>query len=234
MSAALGTFLFHVLIYVVAAWVFYTIDRRVGQGLYRRWYNLSHEDKLPEDTIRGFICGRAGKTKCGWAVLGSLIVTIGMSALSKEGSTIAWFFTWLVGIVVTLIGFITAPLVANLWGRRQKLYLIVDQIEAGDPAEKIRRAGKKAGSWFSKIGDLWNGYWTGSVANRPAPAKDPTPAPVPPPPTAEVADDPDSVESLMTGISDGGPETPPPSPPPPAEPEMAGQDKINKFTHGGS
>jgi hypothetical protein len=195
---------------------------------------LSHEDKLPEDMVRGFIVGRAGKTKCGWAIAVSLIATLGMAALSKEGSTIAWFFTWLVGIAATLIGFITAPLASNLWGKRQKVYLVIDQIEAGDPTERIRRAGKRAGSWFSWIGDLWHGYWTGPVANRPAPApaKAPTPVPVSPPPTAERDGEPESVESLMTGISDGGPETPPPPPPPPTEPRMAGQDKINTFTHG--
>lgn len=227
MSNATATFLFHGLVYVIIAWVSYAIDRKVGKALYHKWYNLSHEQPLAPDVIRGFICGRAGKAKCTMAVVISLIVTIGMSALSKETSTIAWFFTWLIGIVATVLGFITAPLAANLWGKRIKVYEAVDNIEAGDPGKKIIQ---KTGSVFSRVSKWWHENRPGSTAVITTPEITSTAAALPPP--ANVGADIVTLDELLSSAPTGNSIKPPPvtSAVPAKSPALSGQAAIDRFT----
>ena len=160
MSTAMSSFALNMLIFLVISWVVYALDRKFGKSWYRWYYDISHEEKLPSETVRGFVCGRAGRTQCKMAVLLSIVVTIGLATFGGENS-LTWFFTWLFGIFATVFGFITGPLVMNLWGKREKVYTAIDQIESGkiDPTDSVKRAGRtlksRLAGFFGKLSRIW-------------------------------------------------------------------------------
>ncbi|MEK7585441.1 MAG: hypothetical protein AAB455_02935 [Patescibacteria group bacterium] len=163
MSSGLSTYLFYLIVFLVAAWVAYLADRRFGKNWYRSWYNLSHETKLPDHVVRGFVCGRTGRTQCTMAVLLSIVVTIVIAFFGEDGLLFR-FFVGLSGVVVSLIGFLTGPFIANLWGRRDVVFTTIDRFEDGtiSPTQSARKVGRQIRTRFSGIFGWADQFWNGS------------------------------------------------------------------------
>lgn len=218
MSSSMSSFLFHMIVFLIVAWIIYSLDRQFGRVWYRKWYDLSREKPLPAETIRGFICGRPGKTKCYVSVLLSFFVTVFLSTFG-QGSTLTWFFTWIFGIIVMLIGFVTGPLVVSIWSKREKVFGTIDKIEAReiDPFQEVRKAGQKVGSWFSPLINRWDEFWYGPKPKQEPPVvSEPSPAP-----TDKCADKPSVPEQLDSPSVEKKDE------------ELSPQGKIDQFTKGG-
>jgi hypothetical protein len=247
MSDAMSTFLFRMIVYVFASWIFYAFDRRFGKNSYRRWYNFSHEDKLPEDVSRGFVIGRPGKTKCLMATILSIAVTIFLAESSKD-TALAWLFTWFCGIIAATIGFVTGPIVMNVWGKRGNVFSTIDRFEEGkiNPAQSVRQAGKKLKSGFSGILDKhfkWlKEFWYGPDIIAPAGNASEAPQPISDvgisleaePPKTDVSENGQPpLEEVLLGEQESGSSTEEQSKPDSKGDELSPEAKIDQFTNGG-
>ena len=236
MNSALAMLLFEMIVFVVAAWGAYALDRRYGQRWYRKFYDISHEKPLSADVIRGFICGRQGQTKVIMALVLSLVVTLLLATFS-EGNILRWFFTWVLGAVAALFGFITGPLVTSLWKKRTRAYTVIDELELGKVGPATAEdAGIWIGTFFSGWRAWFADFWHGPAPSVLSPAEQPADSAgisseVPEP----VSSSDDELGVLLnSGERPAAPVGPLPHqavPPPVSRP---GQSAIDKFTHGGS
>ncbi len=224
MTAAMSAFLFRMIMFVIGGWLFYMFDRRFGKRWYRRWYDLSHEHPLGLDVSQGFVSGRSGKTKCQMAFLVSAIFTVAF-ALSVHDTGLSWFFTFVFGMMVIIFSFMTAPLIHNLWGKREAVYETIDRMESGElnPADNLRETGRKISSRVSWLWDWVPNVWSGSAPSvapaAPSPSDSGTVYTEPPPTEVNL--------SIVTPATEEHLR----KPPVPREPTP--EEKIKKFTQGG-
>lgn len=124
----------HPLLYLIAylffAIVCYSLDRRFGVAIYRWWYNFSHKEPLPAETIRGFIYNRPAKNRATMATIVSLLESL-VVVYFLHINPLVGLIVWLVGIPLTLIGFLIGPFSYRLWQKREVLFQTVDKVEAG-------------------------------------------------------------------------------------------------------
>ena len=237
MSSSTSEFFVRMIVFMVAAWVVYAADRKFGRVWYRKWYDFSHEQPLPAETVRGFVCGRSGRSHCTKSLLLSLVVVVGMASLGQhDTSTLTWIFTWMFGVVVTLSGFITGPLVVKIWNRREKVFETVDHLQDGhiNPGQSVQKVGRDLRSRLLSIPGWFRGILSSPPPKAPVvvvPESSSSSQPV-------VGGDPLMVSqfvvpsSIQSGdnsavVSSAGPA--------PAETkELTYQEKIDKFTHGSS
>jgi len=203
-TTALSWLFFTQLVYVVVAWIFYAIDRTRGKDLYRWCYNLTHEDVLSQETIRGFICGRTGKVQVRAALVLSILVTLCMAFFVQKGAVI-WFFTGTLGFLTTIVGFILGPVIAKLWAKRETVYSAIDTMEAGETPEIVKEAKR---SLISRFASLW------PKRQRPPRADDPD--------VREPAVEPEVQEPVS--VSGANPQS---------QDELSWEEKIGRFTGGG-
>jgi hypothetical protein len=229
------------IVYLVVAWIVYAFDRKLGKSCYRWWYDWSHEENLPQETVRGFICGRPGKTQCNMALILSILVTAGLATFS-EGRSLSWFFTWIFGVIATVFGFVSGPLVMKLWGKREKVYETIDRLEAGEikTPEAMEKVEKTLRSRMSAIGDWIYRIWNGPTKPIPPVVEWPTVSPDVPAPFEAPKDEGLSLDDLLSteqpkaedssnSNGEGGDK---PAGPKPVE-ELSDAEKIARFTRGG-
>ena len=110
----------------------------VGVGLYlmdsvysgefrRGWYNMTHENPLPTEEVRGFLCRRSFRTRLRAAVLigvmGSLFIVY------KTQRPMALLFLWIFVIPMVFLGFKLGPVIERLWRGRQKAMHALEKLE---------------------------------------------------------------------------------------------------------
>lgn len=211
-TSSLSWLFFTQLVYLVASWIFYAIDRNWGRGLYRWWYNLTHEDVLTKETIRGFVCGRTARAQVRMAFVLSIVTTLLMTIFVQKGAVI-WFGTWVLGFFTTIVGFVLGPMIAKLWAKRETVYTAIDKIEAGEVPEEVEKVKK---SLLARL----SGWWPKRSRPPEAPA-----APVNP--VAHSVEEPETDATVVEASV---------STPPKPKTDFGGmtaEEMINKFTRGG-
>ncbi len=126
-----------------AAW--YVMDRTFGVKLYRRYYNFTHKDPLPEGEVKGFIYNRTTRAKSFAAVICSTILSV-LAILSMEFNLLVEITLWIVEIPIIMAGFYLGHFFGfKLWSNRNKGFEMIDRLERGDVhiGEQIAEKAKK-------------------------------------------------------------------------------------------
>lgn len=219
MNPSVSTFVFRVIVYLVAAWVAYIFDRQFGKSWYRKWYNMTHETELADDAVLGFVIGRGGKQQCRMALLLTIVITIIMAALYHD-TALTWMVTGFFGLVVSIIGFVTGPFAANLWAKRDKVYDTVDdlshgRIDAGKKIdEKFQEAKQEIQSRWSRLLCWFWGVWTDVVPTKSSAL-----------PPSQVIEPMEAEQNVSL--------SPEPAAVATQERELTAQEKMDRFTRGG-
>ncbi len=152
-----------------AAW--YVMDRTFGVKLYRRYYDFTHKDPLPEEEVRGFIFNRSTRDKSFAAVICSTILSV-LAILSMEFNLLVEITLWIVEIPVIMAGFYLGHFFGfKLWSNRNKGFEMIDRLEKGDVhlgeqiAESARRivgdiqeeVSEQASRMEEKAGEFFSG-----------------------------------------------------------------------------
>ena len=129
---------------VIEGALLYVIDARVGVRAYRWWYDLTHRDPLPSDVERGFLLNRKANARFTVATVVALV----QNWIALEAGWLDPFtamLTLALEVPVLMGGFYLGPGLRRLWGRKDPLLDVVDQLESGETsigAEMKRVTGK--------------------------------------------------------------------------------------------
>jgi len=171
---------------VIEGALLYVIDARVGVRAYRWWYDLTHRDPLPSDVERGFLLNRKANARFTVATVVALV----QNWIALEAGWLDPFtamLTLALEVPVLMGGFYLGPGLRRLWGRKDPLLDVVDQLESGETSigAEVKRATEKV---------------AGALRRSDDPATSPVePAAIAPPPPESVsppAPEPDPVEAM--------------------------------------
>ncbi len=178
--------LLYVIVYLFCSLFCYSLDRHFGVRVCRWWYNLCHKEPLPADTVRGFIYSQRTKIKASWATFISAAESF-LVVHYLGVDPFVGFLLWLVGIPLTLAGFLMGPFIYRLWQKREALFSTVDKVESGE-IDVGDLAEAEAGRFrkFSRVVktqlSAWLARFKTKPVEKPAAKVQPTPAVKPPPP----------------------------------------------------
>lgn len=116
------------ILFIILGTVWYILDRRFGVHLYRWWYDLTHEEPLPEAEIRGFVYNRSTKARVSAALLVSTVQSL-LVLVSSQVNLLVELIMWVFEVPVTFIGFYLGPWAYRLWRRRDDFFEAVDRVE---------------------------------------------------------------------------------------------------------
>ncbi len=112
--------------------VWYVMDRTYGVKIYRRYYDFTHKDPLPEGETKGFIYQRSTRAKSLAAVVCSTILSI-LAVLSMEFNLLVELTLWIVEIPIIMAGFYLGHFFGfKLWSNRNKGFEMIDRLERGE------------------------------------------------------------------------------------------------------
>lgn len=121
-------FMFWFLVFCASGASVYILDFWCGQSMRKWWYDMIHEDSLPETETRGFLYRRNFRTRLRMAVcigiIGSIIVI-----LKTEFRPIAELFLWIACVPAVFAGFWLGPFICRLWKSRDKALHALENIE---------------------------------------------------------------------------------------------------------
>ncbi len=174
---------------VIEGALLYVIDARVGVRAYRWWYDLTHRDPLPSDVERGFLLNRKANARFTVATVVALV----QNWIALEAGWIDPFtamLTLALEVPVLMGGFYLGPGLRRLWGRKDPLLDVVDQLESGETSigAEVKRATEKVAGALRRSDD------PATTPVEPAAIAPPTPpesVSQPPPPP-----EPDPVEAM--------------------------------------
>lgn len=197
-----GYFVFRIVVAFVLGAGFYIVDRSVGVRLYRLWYNMTHEHRLPDEVVRGFVANRRVKIRVFWAVMLATFVTV-LSFFNGPFYPLLEISLWAAAALAALIGVLIGPRLFALWQKRDNAFDAVDKWERGevDLSDELKARTAEFGARLSRketpspqtgaakppSPDEWTS--SSEIVSSPLP---PAPRPVSEPPTAPP---PDSIET---------------------------------------
>jgi hypothetical protein len=144
--------IFWAIIYVAFGFAFYILDRTKGVKWYRKWYNWTHKESMPDDVVRGFIFNREFKWK---AVVAFVISTIqSILAISTEVDPLVELFMWFFEMPLLLFGFLLGPFIYRIWGKREQIFNKVDKWDRGDITikDELAKGVKQVSDSVSNVG----------------------------------------------------------------------------------
>jgi len=122
---------FRILVALLIAAVVYMADTRLGAGLYRWWYSMTHEHPLPTGKECGFIFNRNTGARVVVGTILSSIITL-LACMDGEFNALAELVLWLVSIPVIVGTFMAGRRFDGLWSGRTKVFTAVDKWERGE------------------------------------------------------------------------------------------------------
>ena len=117
-------------LFVGAIW--YVLDRRLGQGIYRWWYGMTHAEPLDAEIERGFIFGQPAKVRFSVAISLSLIQSVIVLLTTEDAKWLVELFTFVFEVPVMMFGFYLGPRLNGIWERKEKIFETMDKMESGD------------------------------------------------------------------------------------------------------
>ena len=137
---------FWIVMFVILGAFWYVVDRRFGQGVYRFWYRLTHENPLPNDVRRGFVYNRKTRHKAFMAAVLSTAQSVVTVMNIEQVNLLVELILWIVEVPVTLLGFGIGPWVYKLWNRKDEVFDAIDDLESGEKSIIDLAKGKKGKS----------------------------------------------------------------------------------------
>lgn len=131
MSATTAYFIFRVIVAFVLAAVAYVADRRLGTGLYRWWYNMTHEHPMEGESTRGLLYNQPSKVRATWAVVIATLVTV-LSFLNGSFYPLLELGLWAASVPAAFAGLLVGPRLHGLWLKRDRAFHAVDRWERGE------------------------------------------------------------------------------------------------------
>jgi hypothetical protein len=107
----------------------YTIDRHLGTGWYRAWYDLRHRDPLPEDKDLGFIYGQRARARFSVAVALGLLHVVG-AIWFGHANPVNQILNFIPEVMLLFAGFYLGPVLNTFWDRKDTVLEQVDRLEA--------------------------------------------------------------------------------------------------------
>lgn len=146
---------FRIILGILIGIAFYSLDRRFGVGSYKWWYDMTHENPLPEGEKRGFVFNKPTRVKAFAALVLSSIVSV-ISVYTAASNPLAELVLWVVAIPATMIGFIIGPHFYKIWQKRDKVFDTVDKWERGeiDLSDELK---ERAGDVAESVRDVITG-----------------------------------------------------------------------------
>jgi hypothetical protein len=116
--------------------VMYIIDRAWLQGLYRWFYNMTHETPLPVETGRSvFVFGHKTARKVLWATIISTVQSAGLFFFTGfHSNPFVELVLWFLEIPAMVLGFAAGAVLYPYWLKRKGLYALADKFD--DALEK--------------------------------------------------------------------------------------------------
>lgn len=113
-------------IVIGAGW--YVVDRSIGIGFYRWWYDMTHRDPMPADVNRGFIYNQPAKVRF-TAAVAIAVIQSATAVLDGSGDFSIELLSVFLEVPVIMLGFFAGPRVYAIWGDRERLLDRVDELE---------------------------------------------------------------------------------------------------------
>ena len=143
------TLLIAATVFVLIGAALYNVDYAFGTGFYRRYYNVTHGNQLPENETKGFIYRQSSRMRLAvafaivvvFAILGSLVAPLSFAGL----------FWSIVAIPFLTAGFYLGPFAYERWQRKNTVLDYLDRVESGE-ADPLSDLGKRASKIGARIG----------------------------------------------------------------------------------
>lgn len=118
--------------FVLIGAVLYNADYYYGTSWYRRWYDATHGETLPENTRKGFVVGRNARARFIFATF-AVLFKIAATILIEGGlHPLYEFLMWPVEVASLVVGFYLGPFVYEQWRKKDKAFAYLDKVEKGE------------------------------------------------------------------------------------------------------
>ncbi len=164
-------------LYLLFGIAWYFLDRLYGTKMYRWFYNVFHDEPMPENIERGFMYNQGMKRKTAVAFYISTAQSLYM-VIGVDVNIPVEIIMWLLEVPAMLIGFGIGTFVFKVFLKRDKIFTVLDA--AGEKAGEInvshlRQEAEGVGkSVLSVIGSVPSGirrFWREYVVNVDAPVQ---------------------------------------------------------------
>jgi len=144
-----------IIVFFLLGILVYYLDLEYGTDIYRKWYNISHKDKLPDNVIRGFVVKRKFFPRL-MVVLFFVALETGLMILYGKLHPLEYLGLGVAEIFGMMLGFLLAPWFLKIFpGRVRNAIEYIDKIESGevDVKKDIVKGVTKAGVEIKNIAD---------------------------------------------------------------------------------
>ncbi len=144
-----------IIVFFILGILVYYLDLQHGTDVYRKWYNLTHKEKLPAETIRGFVAGRKFGPRI-VVVLFFVSIEVGLMILYGKLHPLEYIGLGVAEVFGMLLGFLFAPWFLKIFpGRVKNAIQYMDKIESGevDVKKDVIKGVAKAGKEIKEITD---------------------------------------------------------------------------------